>query len=124
MKKYYDNDDELERALFALPLEEPPADLRASILAGTIYRQPLAVKPWEVWILGTIAALIVWLCALVIRGGAGPALINAENGVHAALVAVGQPAVLLWAAVGGAAATWFSQLNLTVSPGYQRANRR
>ena len=34
----YDSDDALDRALFALPLEEPPADLRASILTATVYR--------------------------------------------------------------------------------------
>ena len=34
----YDSDDALDRALFALPLEEPPAGLRASILLATAYR--------------------------------------------------------------------------------------
>ena len=38
-------DDELERALAALPLEEPPADLHARILAATVCRRrrPFAV---------------------------------------------------------------------------------
>ena len=124
MKRYYDNDEELDRALFALPLEEPPATLRASILSETIYRQPVAVKPWEVWILGVIAALIIWLCVLVFRGEAGQTLVAAENAVHSGLITLAQPSVLVWIAVGGAAAMWFSQLNLTVSPGYRRVIRR
>ena len=31
-------DDDLDRALFALPLEEPPADLHGRILAATVLR--------------------------------------------------------------------------------------
>ena len=34
--------DDLDRALMALPLEEPPAGLRESILASTIYAPPQA----------------------------------------------------------------------------------
>ena len=37
---YYDNDAALDHALFALPLEEPPGDLRARILSATIYQRP------------------------------------------------------------------------------------
>ena len=38
-------DDELDRALFALPLEEPPADLRARILAATVCGSAPAFRP-------------------------------------------------------------------------------
>ena len=50
--KFYENDDELERALLSLELEEPPADLRRSILASTVYHVPVAasVRPWEPWL--------------------------------------------------------------------------
>lgn len=54
-------DDELERALAALPLEEPPADLHDRILSATILAPPTTVRWWEVWLLGTFLAVVVWL---------------------------------------------------------------
>ena len=122
MNKHY-SDAELERALFAMPLEETPAGLRASILAATVYRPPVTVAAWEVWLFGVLAALIVWICALVIRGGAGPAVHAVQSGSSFILGLLSQPSILLWIAIGGAA-VWLSQLNLTALPGYQRAARR
>jgi hypothetical protein len=58
-------DDELERALFALPLEEPPAGLRDRILAATVARPRLTFRAWEIWLIGTLVALMVWLTVLV-----------------------------------------------------------
>ncbi len=60
-----DDLDDLDRALFALDLEEPPADLRGSILRATI-REPgaplqAAVRPWNPILAGTCAAVAVWL---------------------------------------------------------------
>ncbi len=40
-------DDELDRALFALPLEEPPADLHGRILAATVLRPAPTFRVWE-----------------------------------------------------------------------------
>ena len=40
-------DDDLDRALLALPLEEPPADLHRSILAATILRPTPTFRAWE-----------------------------------------------------------------------------
>jgi hypothetical protein len=122
--KPYDSDDELERALFALPLEEPPADLRASILAATVYRTPLAVKPWEVWAAGALCALLTWLLLLVVRGGATPTVSMISIYASGALALFAQPQTLFWIAVGGGAALWVSQLNLTVVPEALRATRR
>ncbi len=122
--KPYENDDELERALFALELEEPPADLRASIFAATIYRQPVAVKPWEVWALGALCAVLTWVLVLVARGAAGPTVETISSYVNQGLALFLQPQTLVWTALGGCAALWISQLNLTVAPGALRANRR
>jgi hypothetical protein len=122
--KSYESDDELERALFALPLEEPPADLRASILAGTIYRPPVAVKPWEIWTLGALCAIFVWLLVLVAGGMAAPLLGRFDLYLNSGLAAFAQPATLFWIAVGGAAVFCFSQLNLTGAPGVERVVRR
>ncbi len=122
--KPYDNDEELERALFALDLEEPPADLRASILAATIYRAPVPVKPWEVWALGALCAVLTWVLLLVARGAAAPTVETVSAYINQGLAFFLQPQTLVWTALGGCAALWISQLNLTVSPGALRANRR
>ncbi len=122
--KSYDSDEELERALFALPLEEPPADLRASILTATVYRPPLPVKPWEVWLIGGAVALLAWLLVLIANGTAAPAFVEFDSYVTDGLKLFAQPATLFWIAVGGGAAVWISQLNLTPAPGVQEARRR
>lgn len=125
MKRYEDN-DELERALFALELEEPPAGLRSSILASTIYHVPAsaAVRPWEVWVYGALCAAFVWLVVFVLRGTGAQTVDTALSYGTQALTFVSQPSVLFWIAIGGAATFWISQMNLTVSPGYQRTARR
>jgi hypothetical protein len=113
--KYY-SDADLERALFNLPLEAEPANLRASILAGTVYRQALPVKAWEAWLIGGCVAMIAWLLVLILRGGAGP-MFSTLDAIGAAILAVvSQPATLLWIAIGGAAAMWLSQLSPAVVP--------
>ena len=122
--KSYDSDEELERALFALPLEEPPADLRASILAATVYRPPMPVKAWELWAFGAVCALLAWLLVLVAKGGAAPAFSAFDAYVNEGLKLFMQPATLFWIALGGAASVWISQMNLTVAPGVQQARRR
>lgn len=123
--KPYESDDELDRALFALPLEEPPQDLRASILAATIYRQPATaiVKPWEAWALGALCAVLTWLLLLVTRGHS-PVIGSIATYVDEAVLLFSQPQTLFWIAVGGGAALWLSQLNLIGTPGASRAARR
>ncbi len=61
-----DDDDALDRALAALPLEEPPADLHARIMAATVYAPAPAGVPvpgWERGWLALFAGLAVcgWL---------------------------------------------------------------
>jgi hypothetical protein len=122
--KPYHSDEELEQALFTLPLEEPPTDLRASILAATIYRTPFTVKPWEVWLFGALLALLTWALVLVVTGGAMPTIATVSSYVSQALAVFATPQTLFWIAVGGAAALWVSQLNLTITPEALRATRR
>lgn len=124
MSKHY-NDDDLERALFALDLEEPPAELRSSILAGTIYHVPVAaaVRPWEVWLYGGLCAALVWVVIAVLRGAGAPAFETAATYGEQALTFFSQPMTLFWIAVGGAA-VMLSQMNLTNIPGVQRVARR
>jgi len=116
-------DDELERDLFALPLEEPPHDLRKAILAATVYRPAFPVKPWEMWAAATIVAVAVWLCIAVARG-ALPQLVHGEANIAQALASPAAWPVFFWTLVGGAAAAWVSQLPLTIAAGYARTNGR
>jgi hypothetical protein len=123
----YENDDELDRALCAIPLEEPPADLRASILAATIYRPALPAIPfrlWEAWALGAAIAVVVWLCALIAGGGGDRAIASLDLLGSSALAVITQPLTLLWIALGGAAAFWLSQANFISVPLPQRFTRR
>jgi hypothetical protein len=88
----YNDDAELERALFALPLEEPPADLRASILTATVYRPAPPFSVWEATLVGAVAAVSIWLIALIAMGGAPLYHVT----------------TLAWLAAGIATALWLS----------------
>jgi hypothetical protein len=110
-------DDELERALFALPLEEPPVELHARILAATIARPRLTFRAWEIWLIGTLLALMVWLAFLVgmstpeVGGAVGRAISAAVDQV-AATVSV---SALMWTVLGISFVVWISQLSLPAS---------
>ncbi|MFN2461527.1 MAG: hypothetical protein ABR591_12715 [Candidatus Velthaea sp.] len=112
-------DDELERALLALPLEEPPAGLHGRILAATIYRPRLTFRTWEIWAIGTALALMVWLTVLVLTG-VPDAATRITHGVGYAvnhLSTAFSSAAMLWAVLGISSAIWLSQLSL---PGPRR----
>ena len=56
-----DDFDELDRALFALPLEAPPPGLRQSILNATVYARAQAaagpeIRTWELLAVGIALA--------------------------------------------------------------------
>jgi hypothetical protein len=122
--KPYDNDEELDRALFALELEEPPAGMRTSILAATIYRPPVPVQAWEIWVLGGLCAVLAWFLALAAHGSALPAFSTLSGYVNDAVSYIAKPETLFWIAAGGGLTLWISQLNLTIAPGALRATRR
>ena len=60
------DDDFLDRALAALPLEDPPASLHARVMSATVYRPRAAVQQWEIWLLATFSALAIWLSWVVL----------------------------------------------------------
>ncbi|MDQ2866768.1 MAG: hypothetical protein M3R51_11150 [Candidatus Eremiobacteraeota bacterium] len=102
------DDDALERALFALPLEEPPSDLRASILAATVYRPAPIFSLYERLGLGAIAALLISLLILVAMGG-GTLFIHSAQAIGSAFEhSVLNFSTLAWLAAGGATAIWLS----------------
>lgn len=104
----YDSDDALDRALFALPLEEPPSDLRAAILAGTAYRSAPPFGVWEVAALGALAAVVVWLIVSIAMGGGGLFLQTVSAFGAAIAGALSNVTVLAWVAAGAVTAFWLT----------------
>ncbi len=115
------HDDDLDRAIAALPLAEPPAGFHARVMAATVYRPEPAVQGWEVWLMGTLVAVGAWLIWLV---GSDP---HATQRIADALVYAVQSAgltstyTMLWLAGGASAAWWISQLTI---PARQRIEIR
>lgn len=107
-------DDELERMLVALPLESPPADLHGRILGATIYRPRLNVGAWEIWVVGTLVACLVWLSVLVFNGTPDVSARIARGLMTAidSFAAQATSATVLWTALGISAAIWLSQITL------------
>jgi hypothetical protein len=102
------DDDTLDRALRELPLEEPPSDLRASILASTVYRPAPVFAPWEALLLGTGFAIAAWLVVMLVLGGGelfGDTLRAIGNET---LRALSSGATLSWLAAGISTAIWLS----------------
>jgi hypothetical protein len=104
----YHSDDALDAALFALPLEEPPADLRAAILTATVYRPTPVFSFRELAFLGLICAVMVWLVVEMIAGGT-TLFQHSLQAVGTVLVnTMSNGATLAWIAAGGATAIWLS----------------
>ncbi len=102
------DDEALDQALFALPLEEPPAGLRSSILMATAYRPAPAFAAWELVALGALGAVGIWLVVLLIAGG-GSLFIHTTATIGSFLSrALSNGATLAWLAAGGATALWLS----------------
>jgi hypothetical protein len=110
MSMHDDHDwpDELDRALLALPLEEPPAGLRTSILMATAYRPTPAFSFWEVTSVGVLGAVGVWLLVLLALGG-GQLFLHTLATIGAwAMQALSNWTVVVWLAAGGATALWLT----------------
>ena len=104
----YPSDDALDRALFALELEEPPADLRASILAATVYRPVPMFSGAEIAGLSLITLAILISIGFVIAGG-GTLFAHSVRVLEGALLrSLSNYATLGWMAAGGATAIWLS----------------
>jgi hypothetical protein len=108
----HDEFDDLDRALAALPLEEPPAGLHARIMAATVYRPAPAVQAWEVWLIGTLVACGAWLVWFV--ASAPHATERLVDAVTRTLETTGLTSdyTLLWLAIGASIAWWISMLTV------------
>ncbi|HYW55286.1 MAG TPA: hypothetical protein VE826_15035 [Dongiaceae bacterium] len=111
----YHDDDALDRALAALPLEEPPARLHDRIMAATVLRPAPLASGWEVWLVGTLVAVAAWCCWLLVSS---PSIVTrVAAALSDALENAGLTSeyTLLWLAVGVSAAWWVSQLTVPAS---------
>ena len=108
-------DDELDRAIAALPLAEPPAGFHARVMAATVYRTEPAMRGWEVWLIGTLVAVAAWLTWMVATTpNAAERIANALiYGVQSA--GLTSPYTMMWLAAGASAAWWISQLTVPSS---------
>ncbi len=110
-----DDDDALDRALAALPLERPPADLHARIMAATVYAPEPAgslLPGWELWLVVLASSLALWLGWVFV---ATPHLFERLTGIIESTVAagdVGSASTALWVAVGISAAWWIAQFSV------------
>src|SRR5580698_10379079 len=100
--------DALDRALFVLPMEEPPADMRASILQATVYRQHHAFQWWESVTFGALGAIGIWLLAAIVSGGDSLFVHTLGAITSTVIVALSHGANAMWLAAGAATAVWLS----------------
>jgi hypothetical protein len=107
----YHDDDELDRALFALPLEPLPDGLRASILAAVSVVPVPILTGWEIGGIGAILALATWLTILVLTGGSSIGASIGLAGGEMARVASNWT-TLAWLAVGVSTALWLSLVSV------------
>ncbi len=107
--------DDLDRALFALPLATPPADLKGAILRATIHAprsaQPAAFTRYEIAGIGSALAIAVWLLIAAIADHRF-AVAMTEN-AYAILRGLVEPTTLAWMTAGGAVAALLTLANLT-----------
>jgi hypothetical protein len=102
------DDEGLERAILALPLEEPPAGLRTSILLATAYRPAPAFSFFELATLGALGAVALWLIVMLVLGG-GTLFVHTLSSIGSALSHVFSSfTTLAWLAAGGATALWLT----------------
>ena len=109
------DDESLDRALLALPLEEPPASLRAAILANTAYRPAPIFSMTEIAAASGVAAVLIWLGLAM-----APQIAMAYTAVFSNVT------LLAWLAAGVATAVALEFLTLS-QPRYapvQRAKSR
>lgn len=115
--------DDLDRALFALPLEDPPPGLHQGIMAATLCRPGVPFKAWETWLVGTLCALVVWFA--IFFHSALPADRIASL-VHRAVsevseFALADSATFIWLAVGVSVVLWVANMDI---PAFDFSRRR
>ena len=100
--------DDLDRAIFALPLAVPPSDLRAAILRSTIYAPVAAVQPVlafamrDIVAIGAALAVAVWLVVYAVFDPSAVAHVTSTIG--SLVRSLIETQTLAWLAAGAAVA--------------------
>jgi hypothetical protein len=110
-------EDELDRALFALPLEEPPAGLHAQIMAATVLRAAPAFRTAELWLLAAAVALVSLVTVYVFRSTPDAAM-HLNDSLVAGMRALGlfSRATYVWVGIGITSVWWISSLPFMATP--------
>lgn len=103
------DDEALERALAALPLEDTPVGLHSRIVSAVSQRPEPAFRTWELWVVGIAFALCTWLI-LALIGSPSDAIRIATQHVATAIIAIVTPPAVYWLALGVAAAVVLPRL--------------
>ena len=117
-------DDELDRALFALPLEEPPAGLHEQILAATVLRPAPTFRAWELCLLvaavAVVGSLTAWLFQMTPHAGSRLAdmIVAGARGLG-----LFSRSTYVWLAVGISSVWWISSLPFMATPRLSVYNR-
>jgi hypothetical protein len=111
-----ENFDDLDRALFALPLATPPAGLREAILRVTSYAalpaaQPVPFTRYEIAGIGIALALAAWLLVAAVADHRLAAALT--SGAYALVRSLADPTTLAWTTTGGAIAALLTLGNFT-----------
>ena len=111
-----DDFDDLDRAIFALPLEAPPPDLRASILRATSGAPTPALSALlftrnEIVGIGLALAIAAWLVLAAIADHRFATTVTTE--AYAVLRELTEPTTLAWTTFGGAIAAALTLTNLS-----------
>ena len=100
-----DDFDDLDRALFALPLEEPPLGLRESILRATIYAPVATPAPFsavETVGIGVALALAAWVAMICVADRT--VVVGIAAFVVQILRAISDVQTIAWLGIGSLAA--------------------
>ena len=111
-----DDIDDLDRTLFALPLEPAPVGLRDAILRATIGAparagaRSLPLGSWEIAGVGALLAIATWLVMTLVadRSLATDLTVNAVALTYEIVRTLSEPMTMLWLAAGGAVVAWFA----------------
>ncbi len=100
--------DDLDLAIAALPLDEPPAGLRSAILARTIDRSTAPAWSWELTIIGACLAVLVWAALALMTGSGAPIVAAIDSFTKQSVSALVNVDTLAWISSGMLLAFWLT----------------
>ncbi|MHB8462675.1 MAG: hypothetical protein ACYDA1_08520 [Vulcanimicrobiaceae bacterium] len=115
--------DDLDLAIAALPLDEPPAGLRAMILARTIDRAEAPAWSWEITIIGACIAVLVWAALALVTGSATPIVALIGSFTAQSITMLVNINTLAWISSGMLLAFWLT-VGITPSAPQRISTRR